>query len=49
MCFTDIKTSSETVVVSFPFLHKTEILENITRMQTYTEFSYREFFYLFQL
>lgn len=49
MCFTDIKTSSETVVVSFPFLHKTEILENITRMQTYTGFSYREFFYLFQL
>lgn len=44
MCFSDIKTSSETVVVSFPFSHKAEILENITSMQTYAQFSHRVFF-----
>lgn len=44
MHFSDIKTSSETVVVSSPFSHKSEILEDVTKMQTYTQLGYREFF-----
>lgn len=44
MCFSDIKSSSETLLVCFPISHGAEILENAIRMQTYTQCSYREFF-----